>query len=323
MKLNFYNMLFLTMMILGMMISLSSNNLLMIWVGMEISFMCFMPMMSKSSKIMSHSSIKYYMVQSISSLIMILGMMLITSMMDLSISLISLSIMIKLALVPFHSWMILVIEQMDMWLILMLLILIKIPPINIASLIKSKMELICILSMSMSCIMTMNQTSMRKIIGYSSVFNMGMLMSTLNYNQTWIMFMMIYTMNLIIILTMMKKISMNFINQCLINEQNPQTKMNLSINLMSMGGMPPMMGFVMKMLIIEKLMEMKSIIMLLSISMFSVIMMFIYIRLSFLIIMFSSISMKWMMIKMDKMSMIFMLINMLTFPALMCTKTLY
>nr|UGK73347.1 NADH dehydrogenase subunit 2 [Mesargus serrata] len=320
MSLNSYNMMFTSIMILGVMISLSSNNLFMIWLGLEITFMSFMPTLSKSTKLMSHSSMKYFIIQSISSLMMMLGMLMMLNDLMHTNFILMFSLIIKIALAPFHTWLIMIIDNMNVNSMFMLITIMKFPLINLISIMMMKFDLLCMFSMICSSLCSLNQTSIRKLIAYSSVFNMGLLMPSLMMNSSWINFMTIYSLILLSMFILINKCNINFINQTLINEHSIMLKINMFILLISMGGMPPLMGFTLKLIIIEKLTMVNNYMMIMTISITSVIMMFIYIRLSFLIIMFSSIKNKWNLNIINKNSMIIFIMNLTWFPILILMK---
>nr|WRQ18186.1 NADH dehydrogenase subunit 2 [Igerna wilsoni] len=319
---NFNMMLFFYMMILGTIMSLSANNWLIIWTGLEISIMSIMPMISNKNFLSSEASVKYFLIQSISSSMMMLGvlLLLINSKIEYQMILTS-SMMLKMGIAPFHNWILEMIESVSLMIMLTLLTLMKVAPLNMISYLMFKNNLFILMSLLVGSLLGLIQTSLRKIMCYSSIFNMGFIIASVSINSIWWLYMTIYSFMLIMILYIMKKMNINYINQLSLNENKMSLKMNIWLAMLSMGGMPPMMGFMLKLMIIQMMVINKefliSVIMILS----STLVMFYYLRMSFISIMFSSSTIKWKMINTTKSSSWIMMVNICFAPFMLMLKT--
>nr|YP_009417629.1 NADH dehydrogenase subunit 2 [Japanagallia spinosa]ARX63979.1 NADH dehydrogenase subunit 2 [Japanagallia spinosa] len=319
---NFNFLMFFHTMIMGTMMSMSANNWLIIWTGLEISIMSIMPMISNSNFLSSEASVKYFMIQSISSSMMMLGvlLLLINSKIDYQMILTS-SMMLKMGIAPFHNWILEMIESVELMIMFLLLTLMKIAPLNMISYLMFKTNLFIFMSLLIGSLLGLSQTSLRKMMCYSSIFNLGFILASISLNSIWWFYMIMYSLMLVMILFLMNKMKINYISQLSLNENKSSLKMNIWLAMLSMGGMPPMMGFMMKLMIIQMMMTNKefflSIIMIAS----STLVMFYYIRMSFISILLASSTVKWKIMNTMKSSSWIMMANITMMPLMLTLKT--
>nr|YP_010963627.1 NADH dehydrogenase subunit 2 [Tribulocentrus zhenbaensis]WKZ08110.1 NADH dehydrogenase subunit 2 [Tribulocentrus zhenbaensis] len=279
-------------MVMGVTIAISSNNWLMIWLGLELSMMSFLPIMSKKFKLNSEACIKYFIIQSLSSSIMMMGVIMM-SIWDSNIILM-LSILLKLGVSPFHTWVISIIEGMGYYSVFLMLTLMKLAPIIMLSYLNQNFNLFIIMGLLIGSISGLNQNSIKKIMGYSSIFNMSLVMSSLNMGEIWLTFFFMYSISLMLLNYLVLKLNLNFINQMMINNFKVSTKMCCWFTILSMGGFPPFMGFFGKLLVIKFLMMTDQFMITSIMIMTSLIVMFFYTRMvTMSIILFFNIP-KWM-----------------------------
>nr|UKE80339.1 NADH dehydrogenase subunit 2 [Melanetettix sp. n. XTW-2022a] len=302
-------------MMIGVIMTICSNNWFSMWMGLEISLLSFIPMMQTSKILSSESMIKYFIVQSVASTLMLLSI----SIMLIGVSmmnefLLTTAMLIKIGSAPFHNWVLYIIETLNYYEMWIMLSIIKMPPLTIMYQTNTKFLMLpIILGMIISSISCLNQTSMRKTMGYSSVYNISLMLMTISKYNIMLIFMAIYTMMLAMVTNIMSKLKISFINQMVFNEKDLTMKINLWINMLSMGGFPPMMGFVSKILVIQMMISTNQPILILSIVLTSMLVMLFYMRIAFTSIMSVSISGKWMNNKMT--SYYFNLIlNLIPFP---------
>nr|YP_011036784.1 NADH dehydrogenase subunit 2 [Macropsidius duuschulus]WRK21466.1 NADH dehydrogenase subunit 2 [Macropsidius duuschulus] len=320
MNLNLTKILFVNSIMIGVMMAISSNNWISLWTSMEIGVLSVVPLMTQE-KISSDSPIKYFIVQSVSSSIMIMGMMTLLSMINFKI-LMTQAMLIKIGASPFHTWILSMIENVEYYVLFILFTLIKIPGLLTLSILNEQLKFWSILSMAIGSIMVINQSSIKKMLSYSSIYNLGVMMSSMNENQIWVLYMLMYSFMLMLILMMIKKLKINYLNQMIINELETMTKISIWISLLSMAGLPPMMGFTIKMVVLEK-MIMKTEFLLTSIMlMSSMVMMFMYMRISFLAMTLYSTSIKWKMFKKSNTDIKIMIINLTSTPIMLTLKSL-
>nr|YP_011017943.1 NADH dehydrogenase subunit 2 [Anidiocerus bimaculatus]WQF69855.1 NADH dehydrogenase subunit 2 [Anidiocerus bimaculatus] len=294
MMLNSTIILFYSNMLLGVTLSLSSNNWIMMWVGLEVSLMSFIPLMTSNLMISSECMIKYFIVQSMSSAIFILGVIfvLITHNFNLEIIII-LSMMMKMGVAPFHSWILSIIEGLSYFIMFNLFSVMKIVPMMIISNLSFNLNLIIILTLVVGSIFGLNQNSLRSILSYSSIFNMGFLLYSSNNLSLWLVYFILYSINLLMMINILKLNNINYLNQFFINKMEMNIKLSIWILMLSSGGMPPLLGFMGKLMVIELSIKFNDLMMSIIMVITSLLTMFYYNRLCFILISISSLMMKW------------------------------
>nr|YP_011036615.1 NADH dehydrogenase subunit 2 [Aphrodes bicincta]WRK21219.1 NADH dehydrogenase subunit 2 [Aphrodes bicincta] len=322
MKINSTTFLFLNTMTLGVMVSLSSNNWMMIWSGMEISMMSFIPLISTKMILSNESSMKYFIVQSISSSIMMLGVMMMMMNFGLMFkSILVISLIIKTGMFPFQNWVMTIIEGMSYMSLFLLFSLLKIAPITLLSYLNPNLEFFSLINLLAGGILGLNQTSIRKMIAYSSVFNMSFMLASTKSLSVWFTYFVIYSFMLFVIMFSFSKLNINFINQIIINELNMNSSIQLWVNMLSLGGMPPMLGFLSKMLVLQLMMNFNEFILATAMVFLSLMITFFYVRLTYLSMMVYSISMKWFKLT-SKLSLNIMIMNLFLMLVFVLTKPL-
>nr|YP_010996479.1 NADH dehydrogenase subunit 2 [Sophonia nigrilineata]WPC85221.1 NADH dehydrogenase subunit 2 [Sophonia nigrilineata] len=320
MKINLTSSLFMAIMMVGVMITLSSNSMLMMWVGLELSMISFIPMMTMEENSGSESSMKYFIIQSISSCMLILGMLCIL-MNFMSEYIMILSLCIKIGLAPFHGWVLSMVDGLSYFLLFILLSIMKISPIFIISFYNFNFSLFIIISLMIGSFSGLNQNSIRKLISYSSIYNLGFMFSTLHLNSVWSMYLFIYSIILMMIVMLLMNFNLNYLNQFLLNNFNFKEKMVLWTCLLSLGGMPPMLGFLNKIIIFENLMLNNNYLLLMMMILTSLLVMFYYIRISLISMMTFTLMMKWNFFLKKNYSYLMLLINLMMFPLFVLVKT--
>nr|YP_010531307.1 NADH dehydrogenase subunit 2 [Mileewa amplimacula]UXX17566.1 NADH dehydrogenase subunit 2 [Mileewa amplimacula] len=321
MKFNLTNILMYYILMMGVLLSISSNNWMMMWSGLEISLMSFIPLMS-GGMIGSESSMKYFIIQSISSTLLILSiLMMITTKFEYKF-IMMISLMLKMGVAPFHNWVLSIINSLEYKLLFMLLSIMKIAPLVMMSYLNYCNDFIIMLSLIIGSIFSLNQNSIRKLLVYSSIYNMAYILSTININYIWTMYITVYSTILLLLVLMMNKMKINYFNQFMMNDFSFLFKMNLWISLLSLGGMPPLLGFLPKLIIMEMMILKKSFILILMMILSSLIVMFFYMRMVFLAFMNYSIMNKKS-LNFSKLSIWSLMINTNMFPFLISLKYLY
>uniref|UniRef100_UPI0030019745 NADH dehydrogenase subunit 2 n=1 Tax=Sannella crucifera TaxID=3019673 RepID=UPI0030019745 len=282
MKMNSSKMLFITTMMMGIFLTISSNNWIMMWCGLEISLISFIPLIISKMLISAESSIKYFIVQSISSSMLMLSMLVMIMKGDYNYDfMLTTSLLIKLGVVPFHNWVLTVIEGLEFIVAMMMLTVNKLAPMTLLSYVSKSMMTIVGLTILIGSLLGLNQNSIKKLIGYSSIFNMGLILTIIKFNLMWMLYLMMYSIMLFMMFLILKKKKINFINQMIFSD-SIVNKISLWVNMLSMGGMPPMMGFSIKYMVMIYMMNVKIYMLIILIMFTSMMVMLFYLRIMFL-----------------------------------------
>nr|QXJ41998.1 NADH dehydrogenase subunit 2 [Euprymna sp. Type 4 GS-2021] len=295
------NFLFMSIMILGTLISLSSSHWLTMWMGLELNLMSFLPLMNIKGKMLeAEASMKYFIIQSMSSSVLIFGSIMMyiynlswyTMFNGMLTTLILLSLVLKLGGAPMHFWLPNISKQMSWSILFMLLTWQKLAPLFMLSLINSNFTMIMFISMLSTLIgsmMALNQTNLQLIITYSSISHLGWMMSMILINNSLTMF---YFINYIIIsIPLMHLINSEIGNHMfMLTQKNNINSMIIISMILSLAGLPPLLGFMSKLIMLIFMVNMKLFILCLFLLLGTLISLYFYLNMS-LMLMIKSYSM--------------------------------
>nr|BEK71878.1 NADH dehydrogenase subunit 2 [Mus musculus] len=282
---------------LGPMITMSSTNLMLMWVGLEFSLLAIIPMLiNKKNPRSTEAATKYFVTQATASMIILLAIVLNykqlgtwmfqqqTNSLILNMMLMALSM--KLGLAPFHFWLPEVTQGIPLHMGLILLTWQKIAPLSILIQIYPLLNSTIILMLAITSIFMgawggLNQTQMRKIMAYSSIAHMGWMLAILPYNPSLtllnLMIYIILTVPMFMALMLNSSMTINSIS--LLWNKTPAMLTMISLMLLSLGGLPPLTGFLPKWIIITELMKNNCLIMATLMAMMALLNLFFYTRL--------------------------------------------
>lgn len=193
------------------------------------------------------------------------------------------ALLTKIGAAPFHYWFPEVIEGLNWVNCLILLTWQKIAPIIL--LINNALNekfIIFIISFCLiiSALSGFNQIRIRKIIAYSSINHIGWMLSSIIISKSiWRIYFLIYTFISINLIFIFQKFNCFYLTQIiyLIN-QNKILKINFFLNFLSLGGIPPFIGFFPKWLNINWLISSNNFFLPLILIILTLIILFIYLR---------------------------------------------
>nr|YP_010952554.1 NADH dehydrogenase subunit 2 [Pergesa acteus]WMQ52887.1 NADH dehydrogenase subunit 2 [Pergesa acteus] len=318
-------MFFLFILFFSTLISISSNSWFGCWIGLEINLLSFIPLISNSNNLLtSEASLKYFLTQSIASMNFLFSILMKMTLMKnfemnnfISI-MINSSLLMKMGSTPFHFWFPNISEGLSWFNNFMLMSWQKISPLILISyyLNFNFLYIIIIMNVMVGAIGGLNQTSLRKLMAFSSINNLGwMIFSMLISENLWMFYFLMYSFLISIMFFLFYNLNMFFINQLFINNMNFMIKLNLLINFMSLGGLPPFLGFLPKWIIINFLMINKLYFLTFIMVMSSLITIYFYIRIIYSSFMFNYFKMKW--FKINLKNKLMMLINFFSLISLM------
>nr|AML26403.1 NADH dehydrogenase subunit 2 [Staphylinidae sp. BMNH 1274637] len=297
----YYKILFINFLMIGSLISISSTSWMGMWMGLEINLLSFIPLIQESKNLMSSEcSMKYFITQALASIIFLFSLimmskyLLILKNIDNSIMIIFNSMLLtKMGMAPFHFWFPEVIEGLNWLNCLLLLTWQKITPMVLIMYnmnFQYFLMLIIVLSMLVSGFLGINQVSLRKIMAYSSINHMAWMISSMFISEMiWFLYFIIYVILTINIIFMFFTMNIFYINQLLMQMNNNfNWKLMFSFNFLSLGGLPPFIGFLPKWLTLQYLMMKFWIFLTIMMVLLTLLTLFFYIRLIFNILIISN-----------------------------------
>lgn len=318
---NSRKILFFIIMILRTIIVVRSNNWLSAWIGLEINLIAFIPIMSKrKNNFSSEACIIYFLVQTLGSIILLISILLcpliiISPIMidNTIINIITIRILIKIGISPFHIWVPEIIEKLNWHNCFLLTTWQKIAPIIILSnfiFIRTIIIVPIVLRTVIGALGGLNQTSIRKIIAYSSIRHSGWMTACINFeHKIWIIYLIIYSLINFIIINFFKKNSIFYINQIQYFCKTIFNKINFTIMIIRLGGLPPFIGFLPKWIVIQTIASINIYLTLIIIIAISLITLFYYLRIITTIIIINTEINKWILKEGNKPEIYILIIN--------------
>nr|AFC39728.1 NADH dehydrogenase subunit 2 [Tarentola mauritanica] len=253
----------------GTIITMTSHHWLLAWLGLELNTLSMLPIISTPHHPRAiEAATKYFLIQIAAATLLLFagtwnawttGEWTITNNTNhMAMTMTTVAIMTKLALAPVHAWYPEVIQGSTLTTALIISTWQKLAPMTFLLLttnhLPTNLILMCGLASALLGGWTgLNQTQTRKIMALSSIAHMGWLLIATTINPT------LTTLTLITYMVMTTSMFLT------LNQMNTKTLVDLTTNhsqtlqittmitLMSLGGLPPLTGFIPKWLILKEL----------------------------------------------------------------------
>nr|AFN01596.1 NADH dehydrogenase subunit 2 [Canis lupus familiaris] len=255
----------------GTMIVMLSSHWLLIWIGFEMNMLAIIPiLMKKYNPRAMEASTKYFLTQATASMLLMMGVTInllysgqwVISKISNPIASIMMTtaLTMKLGLSPFHFWVPEVTQGITLMSGMILLTWQKIAPMSILYQISPSINTNLLMLMALTSVLVggwggLNQTQLRKIMAYSSIAHMGWMAAIITYNPT----MMVLNLTLYILMTLstfmlfMLNSSTTTLSLSHMWNKFPLINSMILILMLSLGGLPPLSGFIPKWMIIQEL----------------------------------------------------------------------
>nr|ACF75278.1 NADH dehydrogenase subunit 2 [Tangara arthus] len=293
------SLIFITSLLLGTTITISSHHWVMAWTGLEINTLAILPLISKSHHPRAiEAATKYFLVQAAASALVLFSSMTNawqTGQWDItqlthpaSCLILTSAVAMKLGLVPFHFWFPEVLQGSPLTTGLLLSTIMKLPPIALLymtspSLNPTLLTALAILSAALGGWMGLNQTQTRKILAFSSISHLGWMTIIISYNPklTLLNFYLYAMMTAAVFLTLNTTKALKLSTLMTAWTKTPSLNAMLLLTLLSLAGLPPLTGFLPKWLIIQELTKQDMAPTATLISLLSLLSLFFYLRLAY------------------------------------------
>jgi len=236
----------------------SSPSLFLSWVGLELNTLAFIPLLLlKKSKLTSEASIKYFLTQTLASvLILIGGLLLLTPLEELGVVTLLLGLRVKLGAAPFHGWVLSVAEASGWGALFLLLTIQKINPLLIlwvfCPLRVKIFYAVVISSLIVGGLTGLTQTRIRSLLTFSSINHVGWLITGVRFSlRVGGYYFMIYFMTLLCSIAIFHMFNVSHVRQLPLLNFKPRSQLLLFFALLSLGGLPPFLGFLPKWIVLQ------------------------------------------------------------------------
>nr|YP_009380048.1 NADH dehydrogenase subunit 2 [Lepidotrigla microptera]ARS00729.1 NADH dehydrogenase subunit 2 [Lepidotrigla microptera]UDU84736.1 NADH dehydrogenase subunit 2 [Lepidotrigla alata] len=255
---------------LGTTITFASSHWLLAWMGLEINTLAILPLMAQHHHPRAvEATTKYFLTQATGAAMLLFASTTnawLTGQWDiqqmshpLPVTLITLALALKLGLAPVHAWLPEVLQGLDLTTGLILSTWQKLAPFALLIQIQPSNPTLLVALGVISTLIGgwggLNQTQLRKILAYSSIAHLGWMILVLQFSPS------------LTLLTLSTYLLMTF-STFLVFKLNTSTNINslatswakapalttlTPLILLSLGGLPPLTGFMPKWLILQEL----------------------------------------------------------------------
>nr|YP_010585952.1 NADH dehydrogenase subunit 2 [Plectrocnemia tsukuiensis]UZZ43688.1 NADH dehydrogenase subunit 2 [Plectrocnemia tsukuiensis] len=260
---NLSNLMFILINIMSTMYAISTNCWINCFMAMEINLFFFIPLIFYPNTFNLELTMKYFIIQASSSIIMMMCILLyknfISNLNTLLIIMMNFCILIKLGSAPFHYWYIEISSSISWKMLFLISTWQKITPMIIL-MYNFNFKLLTI-TIIMNSIISMaggiNQINMKKIMAFSSINHLSWMLASMKVSEMMLInYFLIYMTTMLILLINMNQFNITLISQLMMMKKKT-FMISIFVYFMSLSGMPPLMGFIPKWMTINKLMENK------------------------------------------------------------------
>nr|QRB83203.1 NADH dehydrogenase subunit 2 [Odontobutis platycephala] len=255
---------------LGTTLTFMSSHWLLAWMGLEINTLAIIPLMTqKHHPRATEATTKYFLTQATAASTLLFASTTnawLTGQWDIQQTahpipamLVTLALALKIGLAPLHTWLPEVLQGLNLMTGLILSTWQKLAPLALLTQLPTLNQTI-LTTLALTSALTggwggLNQTQLRKILAYSSIAHLGWMILTLQYNPTLtLLALTTYIMMTTSTFLMFKLNNATNINSLSISwTKAPTITAMAPLMLLSLGGLPPLTGFMPKWLILQEL----------------------------------------------------------------------
>nr|AUT83758.1 NADH dehydrogenase subunit 2 [Siphateles bicolor mohavensis] len=256
---------------LGTTLTFASSHWLLAWMGLEINTLAIIPLMAQHHHPRAvEAATKYFLTQATAAAMILFASMTnawVTGVWDMgnmsnpiASAMIVAALALKIGLAPMHFWMPEVLQGLDLLTGLILSTWQKLAPL--ALIIQTAQAIDPLLLMTLGLLSTLvggwgglNQTQLRKTLAYSSIAHMGWMIIVIQYApQLTLLALLTYIfMTSAAFLTLKISSATKISTLAVVWSKNPVLTATTALVLLSLGGLPPLTGFMPKWLILQEL----------------------------------------------------------------------
>nr|YP_001491514.1 NADH dehydrogenase subunit 2 [Zebrasoma flavescens]BAF80429.1 NADH dehydrogenase subunit 2 [Zebrasoma flavescens] len=255
---------------LGTTITFASSHWLLAWMGLEMNTLAIIPLMAQHHHPRAvEATIKYFLAQATAAAMLLFASATnawLTGQWDIQqmshpvpIAMITIALALKIGLAPMHSWLPEVLQGLDLTTGLILSTWQKLAPFALLLQIQPANSMILVILGLTSTLVGgwggLNQTQLRKILAYSSVAHLGWMILVLQFSPslTFLALLTYFVMTLSTFLVFKLNKATNINTLAISWAKTPVLTSLTPLVLLSLGGLPPLTGFMPKWLILQEL----------------------------------------------------------------------
>nr|YP_010247810.1 NADH dehydrogenase subunit 2 [Thelepus plagiostoma]QTJ29904.1 NADH dehydrogenase subunit 2 [Thelepus plagiostoma] len=256
-----YSIMLSSFLSIGILISITSSNWFMVWMGLELNLYAFIPfILQTSNHLEKEAALKYFFAQALASALLLMSILFIYVTPTMSTFTI-MAIIMKLGAAPCHFWFPSVMNASPWPTCWLLTTIQKIAPLMMLNLLFMHtqpifMYMLATFSAIVGALGGFNQSHMRPLLAYSSIHHIGWMIASMSISKILpILYFMSYMIISSSLFFFLHKLNMNKLSPQTMNLHNNYSIISIILNMLSLGGQPPLLGFFPKMMIIFTLMN--------------------------------------------------------------------
>nr|ALR96021.1 NADH dehydrogenase subunit 2 [Etheostoma basilare]ALR96022.1 NADH dehydrogenase subunit 2 [Etheostoma basilare] len=255
---------------LGTAITFASSHWLLAWMGLEMNTLAIIPLMAQHHHPRAvEATTKYFLTQATAAAMLLFASATnawLTGQWDiqqmahpLPITLITLALALKIGLAPVHSWLPEVLQGLDLTTGLILSTWQKLAPFALLLQIQPANSVI-LMALGLASTLIggwggLNQTQLRKVLAYSSIAHLGWMILVLQFSPSLTLLALltyfVMTLSTFLVFKLNKSTNINMLATSW--AKAPAITALAPLILLSLGGLPPLTGFMPKWLILQEL----------------------------------------------------------------------
>nr|YP_009332565.1 NADH dehydrogenase subunit 2 [Hemigobius hoevenii]AHH93092.1 NADH dehydrogenase subunit 2 [Hemigobius hoevenii] len=256
--------------LLGTSITVTSSHWLLAWMGLEINTLAIIPLMAQQHHPRAiEATTKYFLTQATAAATLLFASVTnawLTGQWEIQLmvhpvptTMIMLALSLKIGLAPLHTWLPEVLQGLDLTTGLILSTWQKLAPFALILQIPANNQgLLIILGLTSTLVGGwggLNQTQLRKILAYSSIAHLGWMIIVAQFAPS----LTLLSLAMYLVMTSSMFLTFKLTNSTNINSlatswaKSPLLTASAPLLLLSLGGLPPMTGFMPKWLILQEL----------------------------------------------------------------------
>ena len=246
---------FYFILIIAMITIARSNSSFIIWLCLEINILAFLPIMSSESGVAFENTIKYFIIQRCASIIFLFGLIYCLFIGNRFVLLKRIALFFKLGAAPFHGWFVSILKRCSIWILFLLSTVQKLLPLLIIVNIMVNPRLLILIVLFTIIVIFFSvpgRVTLNKVLALSSMANlMWLLFRVQNSVKLIVLFIVIYSILLLGIIFSVNMRSNSSFYQ--IERLDNLSKILFIFIFISLGRLPPLLGFMIKLLVLKRL----------------------------------------------------------------------